>query len=145
MIERGGTDRIIYVRNTDSCMYSRRYMFGLAAVPSAIQFVGFLFMPESPRWLAGRGRLQQARAVLSSVHGSAVAENELEVMTHQISQADLDSSTVGTLTAKLFVVYMTEFGVAENFGAKRSLCIGHLSRIRAHLIFFFLHTVFGTC
>ena len=80
-------------------------MFGLAAVPAAIQFVGFLFMPESPRWLAGRGRLQQARVVLTRVHGSAVAESELEDMTHQMSQADLDSSTVGTLTLLLCIYF----------------------------------------
>jgi MFS family permease len=41
-----------------------RYMLGLAGIPSLIMFVGFLQLPESPRWLAGRGRLQEAAMVL---------------------------------------------------------------------------------
>lgn len=44
-----------------------RYMLGLAAIPSLIRLVAFLFLPESPRWLVGKGKTQKARSVLTKV------------------------------------------------------------------------------
>lgn len=42
-----------------------RTMFALAVVPAAALGVGMVFLPESPRWLVGRGRTDQALAVLT--------------------------------------------------------------------------------
>ena len=41
-----------------------RWMLGLGALPGAVLFVGMLPLPESPRWLAGHGHMDRARAAL---------------------------------------------------------------------------------
>jgi hypothetical protein len=46
-----------------------RYMLGLAGIPSFIQFLGFVFMPESPRWLIINKYEEKARRVLQSMRG----------------------------------------------------------------------------
>lgn len=58
-----------------------RYMLGLAGVPSLIQFIGFMFMPESPRWLIIHGQYEKAREVLRSIRGSTLCvDDEFETI-----------------------------------------------------------------
>lgn len=43
-------------------------MMALAGVPSLLMFFGFLFLPESPRWLVFHGKQDKAQEVLSKLH-----------------------------------------------------------------------------
>ncbi|WOQ17105.1 sugar porter family MFS transporter [Raineyella sp. W15-4] len=54
-----------------------RYMLAVAAVPAIMLFVGMLSMPESPRWLVARGKVERARDVLHQVRPAERADSEL--------------------------------------------------------------------
>jgi sugar porter (SP) family MFS transporter len=49
-----------------------RWMLGLGGVPGVILAVGMFFLPETPRWLAGHGHPDRARAALRQLRGSGV-------------------------------------------------------------------------
>lgn len=55
-----------------------RYMLAIAALPAALLWLGMLFMPESPRWLASNGYLKKARAVLFKIRRPEDAKVEFE-------------------------------------------------------------------
>lgn len=63
-----------------------RIMFGLGALPGLVLAVGMWMMPSSPRWLAARGRRQEARAVLERTLPSDQAARAMRDM-----EADLAS------------------------------------------------------
>jgi sugar porter (SP) family MFS transporter len=46
-----------------------RWMLGVVAVPAAIFLVLLLFIPESPRWLVAKGRLDDARHIFGNLGG----------------------------------------------------------------------------
>lgn len=56
-----------------------RLMLGAAAVPAILQFIGFLYVPESPRWLMQVGRENDARISLQALRGpDSIIDKEFE-------------------------------------------------------------------
>ena len=64
-----------------------RWMFAVTAIPSACFLVTSFLVPESPRWLAARGRVQQAFQVLERLGGRAYAVQVSEDLTSEAQRA----------------------------------------------------------
>jgi sugar porter (SP) family MFS transporter len=59
-----------------------RIMLGIAAIPAILLWVGMIFAPESPRWLALGGREDEARSVMMKIRSDpASRDKELKAMT----------------------------------------------------------------
>lgn len=63
-------------------------MLGLSAVPAVIQFLGFLFLPESPRWLIQKGQTQRARRILSQMRGNQAIDEEYDSIKNSIEEEE---------------------------------------------------------
>jgi len=46
-----------------------RWMFGLGVIPSVLFFIGVLWLPESPRWLAQMNQAEKAAGILAKIGG----------------------------------------------------------------------------
>lgn len=77
-----------------------RWMFGLGTLPSALFLIGVFFLPESPRWLVSRNRIEDARNVLLKIGDSNFANDSIASIeesltnTHKPHYRDLLHKTV---------------------------------------------------
>lgn len=125
---------------------SWRWMLGVEAIPAALYGLLLFGVPRSPRWLAARGRSDEARAVLERINGPAVAAAALaEVQDSLRADAARDRPALGELFQRrmrrvlviglglgffqqitginaIFYYSTTIFGMA---GAARDVALGH--------------------
>ncbi|GKU83597.1 sugar porter family MFS transporter [Niallia sp. NCCP-28] len=63
-----------------------RYMLVIATLPAVALWIGVLILPESPRWLASKGRMADALKILKQIRSESAAEQELNEMKAHISE-----------------------------------------------------------
>lgn len=64
-----------------------RWMFAVTAIPSACFLVTSFLVPESPRWLAAKGRMEQAFQVLERLGGRDYAQQVVEDFSRESHRA----------------------------------------------------------
>ncbi|MBC2176532.1 sugar porter family MFS transporter [Listeria booriae] len=78
-----------------------RYMLVIATIPAVVLWFGMLILPESPRWLASKGKIGYALRVLQQIREQNVAETELtEIKDNITAEAALDKATFKDLSVK---------------------------------------------
>ena len=70
-------------------------MLGLAAVPGLLMFAGFLWLPESPRWLVTKGYNKAARDVLIRIRGTPDVTRELENIIQNVEEDKVSQKNRG--------------------------------------------------
>jgi len=78
-----------------------RWMFGLGAVPSLLFFIGVMFLPESPRWLFGKGLTERAEKVLRKIGGAGHMTESMKKM--EKSNAGSEPANYKSLLGKAFL------------------------------------------
>jgi SP family galactose:H+ symporter-like MFS transporter len=77
-----------------------RTMMGLGAIPGFVLIIGMLFLPESPRWLALKGRVEDARNALRQL-GFGEKESQLE-LSAMLPESNMDSQVDSTCSEPKF-------------------------------------------
>lgn len=89
-----------------------RLMFGAGAVPAILLFLGASVIPESPRWLASKGRYGEARAALSKLRKRESPDAVKEEMDRVIAVAGMDATSKGGSPVSWREVFSPETRIA---------------------------------
>lgn len=68
--------------------FAWRWMFTAVALPSIVFFLSVLLVPESPRWLAKTGRLDQAKRTLTRIGGASYGAGALQEIVASLTHAE---------------------------------------------------------
>ena len=80
MADRYGRKPLLIISASWNGQMGWRWMFWAAAFPAAIFLLLACFIPESPRWLAMKGKEEKAWNVLSKIGGDDYADQELRLV-----------------------------------------------------------------
>ena len=89
-----------------------RLMFGLAAIPAALLFIGMLFQPESPHWLINNGREEDGRRVLGRYRDQAEVDEEVRDI-KRVDRAEEHAPRLGDRTLRGVLVLGVALAVLQ--------------------------------
>ncbi|CDO98716.1 unnamed protein product [Coffea canephora] len=63
-----------------------RWMLGVAGVPALVQFILMLSLPESPRWLYRKGKVDEAKSILQRIYPTEEVEEEMQALKSSVDE-----------------------------------------------------------
>ncbi len=110
-----------------------RWMLGLEFIPAIIFFIMLFFIPESPRWLIGKGREQEGLDILQKVNGEVDAKQVVVEVKASLQEAKKQ--------AKVPLVEL--FKPAMKMVLLIGIIVGVLQQITGiNCVFFYANTIF---
>ena len=94
-----------------SASHGWRYMFGLAVVPSIGLVIGMWWLPDSPRWLIGKSKIDQARQVLQRARTTPDVGQEIEDIQQSLTKQG-EGGLAGLFEASLRMPMIVGLGLA---------------------------------
>lgn len=114
-----------------------RWMLGVGAIPAILYFILLFFVPQSPRWLAMKGRHDEAKKILSKIGGEEYAEEVHAEIVKNTQKSDSGESNFKENIKEIFSKSMTTILIV-GFG------IAFLQQITGiNAIFYYAPMIFG--
>lgn len=88
-----------------------RWMLGVEAIPAVLYLASLFLVPRSPRWLAIRGRFDEARTVLAKTGGEASADAALAEVRENLSSAKGDAGYGELFASRMRLVMLIGLGL----------------------------------
>lgn len=109
-----------------------RWMLGVEAIPAVLYFVLLFFVPESPRWLFGQGREDEALQIFTKIGGAEHAAEELRSIRQSAAEQVAGVGASALLSKKMrFVMFI-------------ALTIAFFQQITGiNAVFYYLPTIFS--
>lgn len=117
------------LRLGDNCW---RWMLGVEAIPAVLYLGLLMFVPESPRWLFGKGREAEAKTIFTKVAGAEHAAAELQSIRQNAAEHTSGAGFGSLFSQKMRYVMLIALAIAF---------FQQITGINA--IFYYLPTIFS--
>lgn len=92
-------DTSVALLDSWNCQHGWRHMFWAEAYPALTFLILVIFIPESPRWLVMKGKMDKARNIFNNIGGGSYAETEILAVNSSISN-DRSKTSFATILHK---------------------------------------------
>jgi SP family arabinose:H+ symporter-like MFS transporter len=93
-------------------LHQWQWMLGLVTVPSVLYLIFLFLVPESPRWLALKGEVDHASAILSNIGGQQYAAEQIRSI-QESTGTKQSTSILQLFKGRLFVVLLIGIAIGS--------------------------------